>query len=390
MLSVRAADVRLRAEPAIDAEALAAVLAGATIPLIGEPVRADGLSWYQTRFAGTDGWITSGEDGEWLSVVRNGRIAFSCRTCNDGGPGTLSVAPNGDDAQVLFGEYGVAHWAPDGSRLVIQYGDGVRLLPSLVMLTPDGTEEFSTVGSGVAWSPDGERIAYIDPNDRTLFISDLTGDRTGFEVSDLGGAEALAWSPDSTRIAFTAIDCPDCPVGEPFVGDPPISVFMFEPPGGAVVKVADGGNMGSLRWSPDGSALSFLELDLGGGDIELRVVTFPDGSVTTHMARGLITYGHDFSPDGTRLVGGTEHGIVVTNADGSDQQLVYATRPGDVVPTAPRWSPDGQWILFERASIESDAVETWIVRADGTDARQVAAEGFGADWQPVLEPLPAP
>ena len=396
-LRVLAADVRLRAEAGLDADAVASVPAGATLPLLGGPTSVDGLDWYRTRFAGEDGWITSGDDGEWLGVVRSGRIAFGCNGCNDGGRGTLSADPLGDlDVQVLLDEYGRPAWAPDGSRVAIER-TSAGSLPTLVIVTADGAEEqLALAGSGPTWSPDGELLAYVDPNDATLFVLDpdgepvygTSGDRVGFDVTDHGAPGAMAWSPDGTRIAFTAVDCPECPIGEPIFGDPPMAVFTFEPPDGAVVKVADGGNAGHLVWSPDGLALTFLELNLGTGSTELRRVTLADGNVEVVAdSRPPTSFGYDYSPDGALVAFASADGIVVSNADGSDEELILPTASGGPAPIAPRWSPDGQWILYEVASGDG-IVAARIVRADGTDDREVASEAFGADWQPVLEPLP--
>jgi Tol biopolymer transport system component len=62
----------------------------------------------------------------------------------------------------------------------------------------------------------------------------------------------------------------------------------------------------------------------------------------------------------------------------------------DPVPQSPRWLPDGEWILYDRAWTSGDRIETWVVRIDGTDDHQLTDDGYHADWQPVLHDLPAP
>jgi Tol biopolymer transport system component len=50
---------------------------------------------------------------------------------------------------------------------------------------------------------------------------------------------------------------------------------------------------------------------------------------------------------------------------------------------APRWSPDGQWILF--AATPRGNTDLFVIRADGTDLRQLTfgpANSSSADWQP--------
>lgn len=58
------------------------------------------------------------------------------------------------------------------------------------------------------------------------------------------------------------------------------------------------------------------------------------------------------SPDGQQVAFtrfGREGGVFVINIDGSNERRLYAS---DSQPRAPKWSPDGQWILFSRVSGE--------------------------------------
>jgi TolB protein len=68
------------------------------------------------------------------------------------------------------------------------------------------------------------------------------------------------------------------------------------------------------------------------------------------------------------------------NADGTDQRRL--TFNLGIVRT-PRWSPDGQWILF--AADRTGSYDLYLIRADGTDLRQIThhpAADYSADWQP--------
>ena len=82
----------------------------------------------------------------------------------------------------------------------------------------------------------------------------------------------------------------------------------------------------------------------------------------------------------------TELGLFIANADGSDEHPLPGTADVDYDPA---WSPDGDWIAFTR---EVNAQQTpgihgkqgtYIMRADGTDTRRIAAEprgGHNVDW----------
>jgi dipeptidyl aminopeptidase/acylaminoacyl peptidase len=63
-----------------------------------------------------------------------------------------------------------------------------------------------------------------------------------------------------------------------------------------------------------------------------------------------LTTGFDpaISPDGQRVAftrDGGENGIYVIDIDGSDQRLIFS---GRATLAAPKWSPDGAWIVFSR------------------------------------------
>jgi hypothetical protein len=64
----------------------------------------------------------------------------------------------------------------------------------------------------------------------------------------------------------------------------------------------------------------------------------------------LLTGGFDpaISPDGSQVAftrAGGEHGLYLINVDGSNQRLIFSGRE---LLRSPKWSPDGQYIVFER------------------------------------------
>jgi TolB protein len=87
-----------------------------------------------------------------------------------------------------------------------------------------------------------------------------------------------------------------------------------------------------------------------------------------------------WSPDGTRVAfrarrpGEHYFEIYLVEADGSgERRLTYTPRAAnDALPysSQPSWSPDGSEIVFR--SNRDGEPDVWVMRADGTDARQVA------------------
>lgn len=375
----------LREEPTTDATAVDTLNAGENVGAVGgDPVQADGLTWYEVRQGPGPrlGWVASGEAGDWLTVVRNGRIAFGCVACADGQPAMLTVEPDGSGQGVLLDYAAFAVWSPDGTYLATWHATGNE--PQIVVLGGDGPGRFTVgAGAGLAWSPDGTRSVYSRLSPPGLVLIDENG-----EASDLGTAGGSPqWSSDGTRIAFEAIDCPDCEPGQPII-DPPTGIFLVTPPATSAELLVRGYG---ADWSPDGDTIAFGRLDYEG-DFPWSFLQVPAAGGEPEPLPGVpdeaAIHGFDWSPDGTRVAFGGPDGIVVADADGSDPLLV-ASHQGQAMQN-PRWSPDGRLVLYEWYDPGGAGVILMVVSSDGTDAHTVigAPTIAAADWQPLLMPLP--
>src|SRR5690606_31094903 len=49
----------------------------------------------------------------------------------------------------------------------------------------------------------------------------------------------------------------------------------------------------------------------------------------------------------------------------------------------PQWSASGEWLIFSRETPPGGPSETWVIRADGTDARPLGRDAFPVSWSPV-------
>lgn len=85
---------------------------------------------------------------------------------------------------------------------------------------------------------------------------------------------------------------------------------------------------------------------------------------------GGFAYGYSASPDGKLISYHENYQIYIANIDGSDKRHVTT---GHAFDFAPRWSPDGEWLLF--VSGEHYNCHPHVVRRDGTGLRKLADRG---------------
>ncbi|WP_222565597.1 winged helix-turn-helix domain-containing protein [Novilysobacter antarcticus] len=140
----------------------------------------------------------------------------------------------------------------------------------------------------------------------------------------------------------------------------------------------------SPQWSPDARDIAFLRVT-PGQDCRLMVVR-----ATGRGERTVAACDPDKQPnfswtpggDGFILDGGDGPGLQVLDlASGELRPIEYDANP-DRLDSSPRYSPDGQWIVFLR---NSPLADFWRIPAAGGSAERLTrmgAEFLGWDWLP--------
>jgi eukaryotic-like serine/threonine-protein kinase len=233
-------------------------------------------------------------------------------------------------------------WSPDGRHLAFN-SDRQGEMNIWIRSLADGSERRITSGSGgdyqPTWSPDGRRIVFFSARGGNTDIWTVQVDDGA--LSRLTDDPALDtnpfYSPDGQWIAFVSDRSGHS------------EVWLMGADGSGERQLASVGVWGHfLRWTGDSQGLVFR----AEGHSPLRIfrASLADGSLVPlpEVASG----GHmSFSPDGSIVLDVRDHKTLWAYPMSSRAAYrVFEFVDSDVRLDYPVWSPDGRWILFDRAA----------------------------------------
>ncbi|HEX5439082.1 MAG TPA: S9 family peptidase [Gemmatimonadaceae bacterium] len=265
---------------------------------------------------------------------------------------------------------------------------------SIWQMNADGSHARELVrGSGVQWSPDGTRIAYIargEPSGEQVFVRWMDAEGGTTQISHLTESPSnLTWSPDGKWIAFTMnvpvqdsalrIHMPKPPAGAKWTAPPKIvtrlnyrrdrigytddayrHIFVLPARGGTARQLTTGNwNDDAPAWSGDGKWIAFSALRLPDAAKHFRqsniyAANVATGDVTQLTHRAGTSRNPLYSPDG-RLIAflsadSVDHSawaetkLWMMNADGSNPHLVSGDLDRPISGVV--WAPDNSGIYF--------------------------------------------
>ena len=239
-----------------------------------------------------------------------------------------------------------------------------------------------TTGYKPAWSPDGERIAFVREarGNADIYVADADGQNARRLTRARGGDVTPAWSPDGTRIAFASNRAGL------------YRIYTMTAEGTDVRLVAAKRQRGDSfvpAWSHDGRLIAFSSSAWSIENPEIYVVR-PNGKGLKRLTRtkgDAEVLGDDswptWSPDGTRIAftsNRTGNGeIWIMRSDGRNQRRIAGTGRRD--DWAPAFSPDGTLLAFHSLG-RSGPGRLYVVRPDGTGLRSLGLVGEDAAWRP--------
>jgi len=257
------------------------------------------------------------------------RIAFVSDRA--GADDVYVIAADGRDEQQLThtpeAEGNVA-WTRDGEILFSNFQDGFSHVYMFDANGKSQRELAKVPGRGVTLSPDGRQLLYMAG---TWMASKLTVSAVdGSNAKEITDGSSIAWnsqwSPNGKMIAFTGRDDPKSE----------LAVFVMNADGSGLRHLthvpAEEGGAQVPRWSPNGQQLAFQV--------------------------------------NSRTQKGSAHIWTIDLRTGAERKLAAHTE--SYLDETPSWFPDGKQIAFQ--SNRTGRMEVWVMKADGTSARQVTSK----------------
>jgi TolB protein len=311
--------------------------ASETAPAVELPISGDGLIAYQSL-------VSNGDDRVFLvHIDGSGDHAIAQQL-----PGRVAHPDFSRDGSQLVFDQLTSEDVPD--QIYIAKADGSNIRHIAPCKPPECLDHWEA-----SWSPDGKQLAIstaggnLTPTGPTRFglaIVDVASEKVRQVVdhpSKEGQDHFARWSPDGKHLVFWR----ERPQSD---GSVQTAIFIVDSDGSGLRQLTPWSMVaGDPDWAPDGSLILFDTHPLldfpQAAESELYTMR-PDGS----GAHALTSYG----PDGPRA-------------------------------TQPRWTPDGNAILYTRLGQSQLPRHIWVISADGSiDVQVLTSKSIYT--HPVLQP----
>ncbi len=278
----------------------------------------------------------------------------------------LTASPDSNETQPI--------WSPDGLRLAyLSDADGVA---NLYMRDLEGRDvrqltRRRTAVVAAGWSPDNTRLAFLAlPEDAStetdqsdaplaLYTVELATGNITLVRRDMQNTLDLAWSPNGERIAFTRFDN----------GVQNIYVTRLDGTSPLINLTNTSFNDSQAAWSPNSERIAFVSDE--AGDLDIYVMA-ADGTGRTRLTDNPTQdTAPTWSPDGTQIAFVSDRNgspqLFRMGDNGADQQLLAGTLSN---VTSPAWQPLPRPPVVNRIAFAAGAVRgfsnLFVINTTGT------------------------
>ena len=227
----------------------------------------------------------------------------------------------------------------------------------------------NTINITPAWSPDGNRLAFVSWRDGRpgVYFLDSEGKLTRVPTNAAELNSSPDWSPDGRKIVYTTI------------AEGNAEIFVLDLASGSNVRLTRSQAIDtSPAWSPNGREIAFTS-DRSGSP-QIYIMDVDGGNVRRVSAEGNYNDSAAWSPRGDKLAYASrlDGHFQIVILDIASQRIQQITRDGN--NENPRWAPDGRHIVF--ASDRAGSYDIYTMNADGTDPRRLtkAGDAWTPDW----------
>lgn len=284
-----------------------------------------------------------------------------------------------------YSDFGTPEWSPDGTQIAFLHSTeaepGSQTLNIFVVCREGGqlrqvsTDADKVQRGNLAWSPDRELIAFFGQDGTLRLIPAAGGNSRILGPAESGPWSGIAWFPDGKRIAYTTGS----------------GLQVVSRNGGEPKTIATGLDARHLQvdWSPDGKRIAFTASS--GGEPELWLIEdFLPKPAAAKKAPEELTIrkvsagsGSSVSPDGRYVTFTDEHNLAVRDLfTGKTRRL---TEKGSIetrfFADHSVFSPDGKQIAYEWFN-ENKTWDLRLIGLDGSGPRVLAHRDNGDDIYP--------
>jgi WD40 repeat protein len=240
-------------------------------------------------------------------------------------------------------------WSPDGEYLAFGNHAKRALVKKAVSDRTVATHEgpYADWLTSIAWSPNGKYIASACGDKAVYVWQALTGKTIDTYQGHSGSVYCVAWSPDGRYVASASADR---------------TVQIWTPVGGTVFTYREHADtVNALAWSPDGKALVSTSND--GTAQVWEALT--GKTLTSYRDHAKYVSAVAWSPDDNSIVT-TAYGAAVWNSKSSEVSLRFGDTLSNINDISV--APGGKYV----ASTAHDEIQVWDAR---TGTKQFAYHG---------------